>query len=127
VELAAGSPAAAAREEFARLARDVAMQVAAMAPRWVRRGDVPAETLEQERAVLRAQPDMQGKPPAVQAKIVEGRLAKFYAEACLLDQPFIKDEERKATVSQQVQAAAKALGAAVEVRRFCRFKVGEAT
>lgn len=127
VEMAAGSPAAAAREELARLARDVAMQVAAMAPRWVRRGEVPAEALEQERAVLRAQPDMQGKPPAVQAKIVEGRLGKFYAEACLLDQPFIKDEERKATVGQQVEAVAKALGAAVEVRRFCRFKVGEAT
>jgi elongation factor Ts len=127
VELAAGSPAVAAREEFARLARDVAMQVAAMAPRFVRREDVPAEALERERAVLRAQPDMQGKPPAVQAKIVEGRLGKFYAEACLLDQPFIKDEERRATVGQQVQAAAKALGAAVEVRRFCRFKVGEAT
>ncbi len=127
VELAAGPPAAAAREELARLARDVAMQVAAMAPRWVRREDVAADALERERAVLRAQPDMQGKPPAVQAKIVEGRLGKFYAEACLLDQPFIKDEERKATVGHRVQAAAKALGAAVDVRRFCRFRVGETT
>ncbi len=127
VEMAAGSPAAAAHAEFARLGRDVAMQVAAMAPRWVRREDVAADALERERAVLRAQPDMQGKPPAVQAKIVEGRLGKFYAEACLLDQPFIKDEERKATVGHRVQAAAKALGAAVDVRRFCRFRVGETT
>ncbi len=125
VELAAGSPAAAAHAEFARLGRDVAMQVAAMAPRWVRREEVPAEALEGERAILRAQPDMRGKPPAVQAKIVEGRLGKFYAEACLLDQPFIKDEERQATVGQLVRAAAVVLGAPVEVRRFCRFKVGE--
>lgn len=127
VELAAGSPAAAAHAAVARLGRELAMQVAAMAPRWIRREDVPPDALEQERAVLRAQPDMPGKPPAVQARIVEGRLGKFYAEACLLDQPFIKDEERKGTVGHHVQATANALGTTVEVRRFCRFKVGEAT
>lgn len=126
VEMAAGSPAAAAHPEFVRLGRDVAMQVAAMAPRWVRREDIPADALEQERAILRAQPDLQGKPPAVQAKILEGRLAKFYADACLLDQLFIKDEARKATVADVLKASARAVGAPLEVRRFCRFRVGEA-
>ncbi len=126
VELAAANAAASRHEPAARIARDVAMQVAAMAPRWVRREDVPAETLEQERAILRAQPDLQGKPPAVQAKIVEGRLGKFYGEACLLDQPFIKDEARKATVGEALMAAARAAGGALEVCRFTRFRVGEA-
>lgn len=126
LELGAGSPAAAGNPEFARLGRDLAMQVAAMAPRWARREDVPPEVLEQERAILRAQPDLQGKAPVVQGKIVEGRLAKFYAEACLLEQAFIRDEARKATVADVVRAAAGGLGAEVAVRRFCRFKVGEA-
>jgi elongation factor Ts len=125
VELAAEAGAAARHEQAARIGRDVAMQVAAMAPRWVRREEVPPEALEQERAVLRAQPDLQGKPPAVQAKIVEGRLGKFYGEACLLEQPFIKDEARKATVADALTAAARAVGGKLEVRRFVRFRVGE--
>ena len=96
-----------------------------MTPRWVGREDVPAEDLERERAILRAQPDLQGKPPAVQAKIVEGRLGKFYGEACLLEQPFIKDEARKATVADALKEAARAVGGKLEVARFVRFRVGE--
>jgi elongation factor Ts len=126
VELAAATAAAARHEQSVRIARDVAMQVAAMAPRWVRREEVPAAVLEEERTVLRAQSDLRGKPPAVQAKIVEGRLGKFYGEACLLDQPFIKDEARKATVGDALLATSRAAGGALEVRRFIRFKVGEA-
>ena len=125
VELGVGSAAAARHEALGRLGRDVAMQVAAMSPRWVRRDEVPAEALEQEKAILRAQPDLQGKPPAVQEKILQGRLGKFYEEACLLDQAFIKDEGRTATVQDVLKAAGKALGADVAVRRFVRFKVGE--
>ena len=125
VELAADSAAAARHEQAVRIGRDVAMQVAAMSPRWVRREEVPADDLERERAVLRAQPDLQGKPPAVQAKIVEGRLGKFYGEACLLEQPFIKDEARKATVAEALKEAARAVGGKLEVRRFVRFRVGE--
>ncbi len=127
VEVASENGAAARHETAGRIGREVAMQVAAMAPRWVRREEVPAEVLEQERAILRAQPDVQGKPQAVQAKIVEGRLGKFYSEVCLLDQPFIKDEARKATVADALNEAARAGGATLEVRRFRRFKVGEAT
>lgn len=126
VELALGGPPAGRPEILERLGRDVAMQVAAMSPRWVRREDVPAEALEQEEAILRAQPDVQGKPPEVQARIVQGRLGRFYQEACLLDQVFIKDEARKATVGDAVRAAAAALGTPITVRRFCRFRVGEA-
>jgi elongation factor Ts len=126
VELAAGSAAAAGRPEVAGIARDLAMQVAAMSPRWVRREEVPAEVLEGERAILRAQPDLQGKPPGVQEKMVQGRLHKFYGEACLLDQVFIKDDARKATVGDVLKATGKAVGADLSVRRFCRFKVGEA-
>jgi len=110
----------------AALAKDLALQVAAMDPQWVRREDVPPALLDGERAILRAQPDVQGKPPAVQDKIVEGRLGKFFAEACLLDQAFIKDEQRKTTVGELVRGTGAGLGVGVTVRRFCRYRLGDA-
>jgi elongation factor Ts len=126
VLLEVGWAGAAAAEGVAGLAKELALQVAAMDPRWVRREEVPAEVLEGERAILRAQPDLQGKPPAVQAKIIEGRLGKFFAEACLLDQPYIKDEQRRTTAGQMIRAAAARLGVEVTVRRFCRYRLGDA-
>jgi elongation factor Ts len=112
---------------LAALAQALALQAAAMDPQWVRREEVPPALLESERAILRAQPDVQAKPPAVQDKIVEGRLGKFFAEACLLDQPFIKDEQRQTTVGEMVRATGARLGVGVTVRRFCRYRLGDAS
>ena len=125
VEVGSAGPAVAGHEAVGRVARDVAMQVAAMSPRWVRREDVPPAVLEREKAVLRAQPDVQAKPAAMQEKIVLGRLGKFYAESCLLEQPYIRDESKKATVGDVLGAAGQTAGAPLEVRRFVRLKVGE--
>ncbi len=111
--------------DFQALARDLAMQVAASGPRWVRREDVPAEAVEHERDVLRRQALAEGKPERIVERMVEGRLAKFFAESCLVEQAFIKDEER--TVGQLVQEAAARFGENVVVRRFARFALGEAS
>jgi elongation factor Ts len=109
--------------EFQALGKDLAMHIAAAAPRWVRKEDVPAEVLEHEREVLRRQALAEGKPERIVERMVEGRLQKFYAENCLLEQPFIKDEDK--TVGQLVQEAVAKLGENIVPRRFVRFQLGE--
>jgi elongation factor Ts len=118
LEIAGGSG-----EEVARLARDVAMHVAAASPRFVRREEVTAKDLDLEREIARDQALKSGKPAAVVDKIVAGKMEKYYAENCLLEQPFVKDPDR--AVSQVVQEAGKKAGAALEVTRFVRFVLGE--
>jgi elongation factor Ts len=110
-------------EEFQELVRDVAMHVAAADPRYVRREEVPAEALERERAIFREQAAASGKPAQVIEKIVEGKLEKFYAESCLLEQPFVKNPDL--TVGQLVQEKVAKIGENIQVRRFARFKLGE--
>jgi elongation factor Ts len=107
------------------LAKDLAMHVAAADPTPVAvdRDGVPAALLERERALYRRQAEQEGKPPNVIERIVEGRVAKFYKEACLLEQPFVKDPER--SVRQVVGEAEKRLGGALAVAGFVRFKLGE--
>ena len=109
--------------EFQQLVRDLAMQVAASAPRYVGREDVPAAELETEREIYRAQARQQGKPDKVLERIVEGQVERFYKEACLLEQPFIKQPDR--TVAELVQEAIVRFGVNVTVRRFARFALGE--
>lgn len=109
--------------EFQELVRDLAMQVAAANPRWVRREEVPAEVIEAERGIYRAQVAGSGKPEAVVEKIVAGKLEKFFADTCLLEQPFIKDPDR--TVGQLVTEAISRIGENLVVRRFARFQLGE--
>jgi elongation factor Ts len=109
--------------EFQQLVRDLGMQVAAAAPRWVRREEVPAGELEAERAIYRKQAEQSGKPAKVIEKIVEGQLERFYKDTCLLDQPFIKQSDR--AVGEVVQEAAGRFGENVTVRRFARFQLGE--
>jgi elongation factor Ts len=104
----------------AELAKDVAMHVAAAEPRYARRDEVPAETLEAEREIARAQAAAAGKPPAVAEKIAEGKLEKFFQEAVLLEQAYIRDE--KQTVGQMIASRAPAGG---EGLRFLRYKLGE--
>lgn len=110
-------------EDFQRLVKDVAMQIAAVSPRYVRREDVPEAELERERAIYRAQTVQSGKPPAVIERIVEGKLEKFYSEACLWEQPFIRDPGK--TVGELITEAIARLGENVIVRRFARFHLGE--
>ncbi len=113
-------------EEFRALARDLAMQVAAAAPRYVRREDVPPEEVERERQILRARTLEEGKPAHVVDRIVEGRLEKqFFNQVCLEEQPFIKNPD--VTVGQVVKEAIARFGENIVIRRFARFELGEAT
>ena len=110
-------------DDFKALARDVAMHIAATAPLAVSADQLPAEVVERERRIYTEQVAQEGKPEAIRAKIVEGKLKKFYAEAVLLDQPFVKDDKR--TVGEVVKELAGKTGENVMVRRFARFQLGE--
>lgn len=111
--------------EFQGLVREIAMHIAALAPLYVRKEDVPPEVLEKEREIYRAQAAAQGKPENVQDKIAEGKLKDYYAQFCLLEQPFVRDQ--KVTVGQLVQEKIALIKENMVVRRFARFKVGEAS
>ena len=90
---------------------------------FVRREDVPAERVEREREILKAQTAGQGKPPAILDKIVTGKLEKFYSEICLLEQPYIRDD--KTTVGDLVRQASARTGENIQVRRFARYRLGQ--
>jgi elongation factor Ts len=109
--------------QFQNLVKDLAMQVAAASPRYVRREDVPADVIEAERTIYRAQASGSGKPAPVIERIVDGKVEKFFGDVCLLEQPFIKEPQR--TVRQLVTDAVAQLGENVVVRRFARFQLGE--
>jgi len=110
-------------DEFQALARNLAMHIAAEQPRWVRPEDVPEAILEQEKEVYRSLAVKEGKPGKVIEKIVEGRLAKFHGEVCLLDQQYVRDDEK--TVREVVREAIAHLGENIVVRRFVRYQLGE--
>lgn len=103
------------------LARDVAMHVAAMSPHYLSRGQVPPEILEKEKEILKSAPELAGKPPAIQEKILDGRFNRFYSEVCLLEQPFIKDPTGKKTVGEFLSE--RAPGASI--LEMARYQVGE--
>jgi elongation factor Ts len=123
VELNCESDFVARTEDFQTLLKEIALQVAAVNPQYARREDVPAEVLDRERAIYRAQMENSGKPPQVIDKIVEGKLGSFYEQAVLLDQPSIRDP--KSTVGQLIQTAIAKMGENIGVRRFVRFEVGK--
>ena len=123
VEFGGVTPQVAGTEEFGTLVKEIAMQIAAASPAYVSREAVPADTLEKEKAIYRAQMEHSGKPAAVIDKIVEGKLGSFYEQVVLPDQPSIRDP--KMSVKDVIAAATKALGSSVAVTRFARFKVGE--
>ncbi len=110
-------------EEFQTLVNDIAMQVAALSPRYVQRENVPESVLEHERALYHAQALEEGKPERIIERIVEGRLKKFYTEACLLEQAFIRDDEY--TIDEILKSAIAKMGENIVVRRFARFELGE--
>jgi len=109
-------------DDFQTLLKDIAMHVAATDPRYVRSEDVTAEDMAREKDIYRAQAAATGKPAPVIEKIVEGKMAKFYEEVCLLEQPFIKDQT--VTIKELIAQKVAKLGENITVRRFARFKVG---
>ena len=123
VEVNCESDFVARTEDFQNLTREIAMHIAAANPQYARREDVPAEVLERERNIYRAQMEGQNKPPAVIDKIVEGKLNSFYEQVCLMDQPSIRDP--KVTIGQIVQQAIAKMGENIAIPRFVRFKLGE--
>ena len=114
---------AAKNEEFRAFVKDIAMQIAASKPEYIRREDVPAEVIEKEREILRAQALNEGKPANIVDRMVEGRLEKFFKEVCLLEQPFIKDPDK--TVQQLLNEKIATIGENINIRRFARFERGE--
>jgi elongation factor Ts len=112
-------------EDFQQLVKDVAMQVAAANPSYVARDEVPGAVVEKEREIYRQQMADQKKPPQVIDKIIEGKLEKFYAESCLMEQPFIRDPSGKTRLKDMVDQATSRMGERIVVKRFARFQVGE--
>jgi elongation factor Ts len=123
LELNCESDFVARTDDFQNLLKELALQVAAASPTYVRREDVPAAVLEREREIYRAQMAESGKPAQVIEKIIDGKLGAFYEQTVLLDQASIRDP--KTTVQQLLQAAIAKLGENISVARFVRFKVGE--
>jgi elongation factor Ts len=123
VEINCESDFVARTEAFQNLCHDVAMHIAAVDPRYVRREEVTPEMLEHEREIYSAQARATGKPEQVIQKIVQGKMEKFYEESCLYEQHYIKDETM--TIGEKVNQAIANLGENITIRRFARFKVGE--
>jgi len=124
VEVNCESDFVARTDDFQGLVKDLAMQIAAADPQFIRKEDVTAELLDKERDIQRGRALQEGKPEKMLDKIVEGRLQKFYEEVCLYEQPFIR--ENSTTVADLIKAAIAKLGENISVSRFVRFKVGEA-
>jgi len=122
VEVSCETDFVARTEAFQTFCHDLAMQIAAANPSYVSQQDIPADVLEAEKAKYRAQLAAEQKPEAMIAHIIEGKLAKFYQEKCLLDQAFIKDEEK--TIQQLMMSVIAKLGENVVIRRFARFQIG---
>src|SRR5690348_2666548 len=125
VEINCESDFVARTEAFQQLCHDIAMHIAALDPRYVRREEVTPEMLEKEREIYKAQALATGKPENVVERIVSGKMEKFYEENCLYEQHFIKDES--VTIGEMVNSAIAKLGENITIRRFSRFKVGEVT
>ena len=123
VEVNVETDFAARNEEFKAFVKDVAMQIAAARPEYVRKEEVPAEVVEKEKGILKAQALNEGKPEKVIEKMVEGRLEKFYKEVCLLEQPWIKDTDK--TIKQLLTEKIALIGENISIRRFVRYERGE--
>lgn len=123
VEVNVETDFAAKNEDFRGFVKDIAMQIAALNPLYVRREDVPSDFIEKEKEILKAQAINEGKPANIAEKMVNGRIEKYYAEICLLEQPFIKDGDK--TVEQVLKEKISTIGENMNIRRFVRFEKGE--
>jgi elongation factor Ts len=125
IEVACETDFVAKTDAFRELVRDLAMHVAAASPTYVSREDVPPAVLEKEREIYREQMADQKKPPQILDKIIEGKLEKFYADQCLLEQPFVKDASGKTSIKDLVDSVNAKTQERIVIKRFARFKVGE--
>ena len=123
VELNCETDFVARGDQFRALAHDICLHVAAANPQYLRSEDVPAEVLEKEKAILRAQALEEGKPANIVDRMVEGRIKSFYDDNCLLNQKFVKDPSK--TISQLVIEATATIGEKIDIRRFVRYEMGE--
>lgn len=123
VELNSETDFVARTDDFAKLGKELAMQIAAAAPLYVQKEDVPSELVEKERSIISQQLEGEGKPAAMLEKIIPGKLEKFYSEICLVEQPCIKDASLK--VKDMITQTIAKLGEKIVVKRFARYKLGE--
>ena len=123
IELNCETDFVARTDQFQELAKEIAMQVAAAKPKYLKAEDVPAEDLEAEKAILKTQAEQEGKPPHIAERIVEGRMSKFYSEACLLQQPYIRDTDK--TIETLVKDAIAQLGENIVIKRFVLYVLGQ--
>ena len=123
VEVGAKQGDTTAKDDFRSLVKDITLHIAAAAPKGLSRDDIPADLVEQEKEVYRAQLANEGKPAEIIEKIIQGKIGKFFSETCLLEQAFVKDPDQK--IGKLVEAASKELGDNLEIRRFVRFGLGE--
>jgi elongation factor Ts len=123
VEVNCESDFVARNPEFQGLVKDIAMHIAASDPRFVRREEVTEDVLAKEREIYMEQAKATGKPAPVLEKMVEGRMSKYYAETCLLEQPFVKDP--KETVQDHISLYVQKIGENIQVRRFVRYRIGD--
>ena len=123
VEINCETDFVAKTDEFQTFVKDMAMQIAAASPKYVTIEEVPEEVLEKEKEILKIQAINEGKPENIAAKMVEGRIKKFYSEICLMEQPFIKDQDKK--VSQVLVEQVAKTGENIKIRRFTRYQMGE--
>jgi len=110
-------------DSFREFVRDIAMQIAASSPRYIRREEVPQDELDKEREILKTQALNEGKPAHIVDKMVEGRMSKYYEEFCLLEQSFIKDQDK--TIEQLLNEKVSQIGENISIRRFVRYELGE--
>ena len=125
VEVNCESDFVARTDDFNNLVKELAMHIAAASPTWVRREEIPADAIEKEKSIYRAQMANSGKPDNVLEKIIEGKLGSFYSQFVLLDQPSVRDGA--VTISQLVAQASAKTGENIQINRFVRFRVGEGT
>lgn len=123
VEIASETDFVSKSDEFQKLLRETALQIAGMKPQYVDRDKVPAEVIEEEKNVLRKTTDLSGKPDNIVEKIVSGKLSKFYENSCLMDQPYFRDEKKK--FGDYFNSVAAGFGEAVAVSRFIRYEIGQ--
>ena len=109
-------------DEFRNMTKEIAMQVAAVDPSWVKREDITKEALDREKSIIRKQLEEMGKPANMVDKILEGKLEKFYADNCLIEQPYIRDDKKK--IKDLIEETVAKLGENVQVARFIRYEVG---
>ncbi|RJG22321.1 translation elongation factor Ts [Paenibacillus thiaminolyticus] len=123
VEINCETDFVAKTDQFKEFARDIAMQIAAASPKFVRREEVPQEEIEKEKEILKAQALNEGKPEKIVEKMVEGRISKYFEEFCLLEQSFIKDPDK--TIETLLNEKIAAIGENISIRRFVRYELGE--